>query len=577
MAASPWNEAWSELGGLPDHEHGVNLADVVLGRHVREGRGDRIAIRWLGRDPDDLDDPVDLTFRGLDQRSSRFASAMRRHGFAPGTGVATLIGRVPDLYVTVLGAWKAQGVVTPLFSAFGPRPVEQRMRLARARILVTTPVLFRRTVADVLDRLPDLELVLVCGATEDQTARATDATGSVQVVSMGSFLSEGSDTFEIAGTDPEQPALLLATSGTTGYPKGVVHVHGGVVAHHLTGRLALGLRDGDVFWCTADPGWVTGTSYGIIAPLAAGVTSVVDEADFDAQRWMRVLEQHSVNVLYTSPTALRMLHRAAIDPPPLPSLRRIATVGEALDAATVRWAEAAFGAPVVDTWWQTETGSIMIANTSPEFAGAGPAGAMGRPLPGVEATVLARDADGDLLTDADGSPIEVPDGPGELAVGRTWPSLFRGYAGDDDRYRRAFSRDWYRTGDIVRRDDDGCFWFVGRGDDLIKTAGHFVGPAEVEAVLDEHPAVEEAAVIGAPDPTAGSIVRAVVVVARGRTADDDLRRELLAYGRSRLGAAIAPREVAFANSLPHNLSGKILRRTLVGAATDPTGTGPGRA
>ncbi|HYN35298.1 MAG TPA: AMP-binding protein, partial [Ilumatobacteraceae bacterium] len=247
-----WNDAWDALDGAGDNGRGVNIADLALDRHVRAGRGDHVALRWIGRDPDDVDEPVDLTYAGLAARTDRFACALRHNGFGPGTGVASLTGRIPDLYVSALGALKAQCIFTPLFSAFGPEPIAQRLHLGRIRILVTTPTLYRRKVAGIVDRLPDLELVLICGAIEDQTAGSTTGVGGPRVLSMGAFLCDGVDSFEIGYTDPETPALLHFTSGTTGTPKGAVHVHGAVVTHHLTGRLVLDLHPGDVFWCTAD-------------------------------------------------------------------------------------------------------------------------------------------------------------------------------------------------------------------------------------------------------------------------------------------------------------------------------------
>jgi acetyl-CoA synthetase len=558
-----WNEAWDELDRRPDDARGVNIADLALDRHVRAGRGDHVALRWIGRDPEDVDEPVDLTYAMLAARTDQFACALRRNGFGPGVGVASLTGRIPELYISALGTLKAQCTFTPLFSAFGPDPIAQRLQLGQIRVLVTTPMLYRRKVARIVEQLPDLELVLICGATEDQTSERSGR-GRPRVISMGSFLCDGTDPFEIGYTDPETPALLHFTSGTTGTPKGAVHVHGAVVTHHLTGRLVLDLHPGDVFWCTADPGWVTGTSYGIIAPLTNGVTSIVDEADFDAERWYRILQRHAVDVFYTAPTAIRMLQRLGAELPAtydFDALRLVASVGEPLDADAVRWCQDVFGVPVLDTWWQTETGGIMIANYRSQPVRPG---SMGRPLPGIEATLLQRTPDGDLVTGTDGSPIEVtdPDTSGELALRAGWPSMFRGYLGQDARYQAAFVDGWYRSGDLARRDADGYYWFVGRGDDVIKTAGHLIGPFEVESVLNEHPAVIETGVIGKPDETAGTIVKAFVVLARDRSPSDELHRELIGYSRARLGAAVAPREIEFVDSLPHTRSGKIMRRLL---------------
>lgn len=566
-ASFSWDQAWADLGVVPDTANGVNIADLAIDRHVRDGRGNHVALRWIGRYPADIDDPVDLTYATLKVRTHRFACALRRDGFGPGTGVATLTGRIPDLYIAALGTLKAHGVFTPLFSAFGPEPIAQRLHLGRIKVLVTTPLLYRRKIAGILDRLPDLELVLICGATEDQTTGRPSNGSAVpraRVESFGAFLCNADEPFELGPTDPETPALLHFTSGTTGTPKGAVHVHGAVVTHHLTGRLVLDLHSDDVFWCTADPGWVTGTSYGIIAPLTNGVTSIIDEAEFDAERWYRILERHAVDVFYTAPTAIRMLQRSGDDlaaARDLSSLRLVASVGEPLDADGVHWCERVFGVPVLDTWWQTETGGIMIANYRSEPV---KAGSMGRPLPGIEVTLLARTVDGELILGDDGVPVHVddPGQSGELALRGGWPSMFRTYLDQDQRYAAAFVDGWYRTGDLARRDTDGYYWFVGRGDDVIKTAGHLIGPFEVESVLDEHPAVIESGVIGKPDDTAGTIVKAFVVLAPGHEPSDDLHRELLGHTRARLGPAVAPREIEFVDSLPHTRSGKIMRRLL---------------
>ncbi|HEY5153395.1 MAG TPA: AMP-binding protein, partial [Acidimicrobiales bacterium] len=333
--------------------------------------------------------------------------------------------------------------------------------------------------------------------------------------------------------------------------------------HHATGTLAFGLRPHDVFWCTADPGWVTGTSYGIISPLSHGVTAIIDEGDFDAERWYRTLQDHHVSVWYTAPTAIRMLMRAGPELAAtfdLSSLRFVASVGEPLNPEAVVWGQEVLGSPIHDNWWQTETGGIMIANfASMEIR----PGSMGRPMPGVEVALLARDADGELVRHGDA--VEVIDRPGvegELALRPGWPSMFRGYLHDDERYARSFADGWYLSGDIASRDADGYLWFVGRGDDVIKTAGHLIGPFEVESVLMEHPAVVEAGVIGVPDPVAGNLVKAFVTLRPGVEPSEELRLELIGFGRKKLGAAVAPRQIDFDQHLPRTRSGKIVRRLL---------------
>ncbi|MGZ6484770.1 MAG: AMP-binding protein, partial [Bdellovibrionota bacterium] len=353
----------------------------------------------------------------------------------------------------------------------------------------------------------------------------------------------------------DELALLHFTSGTTGLPKGAMHVHKAVLAHFWTGKFALDIHPGDVFWCTADPGWVTGTSYGIISPLANGITSIVDEGDFDAERWYRILKEQKVNVWYTAPTAVRMAMKAGTEKAKqfkFPDLRFIGSVGEPLNPESVYWSKEAFGLPIHDNWWQTETGGIMVAN----FASMDiKPGSMGRPLPGIEAVIAERGPEGVKI-------IEEPGVQGELALKVGWPSMFRGYLHEEERYKKCFSGDYYFTGDLARRDAEGYFWFVGRADDVIKSSGHLIGPFEVEKVLMEHPAVLEAAVIGKPDPIALESVKAFVALKRGIAPSEDLNLELLGFARQRLGPVVAPKEIAFLADLPKTKSGKILRRLL---------------
>jgi acetyl-CoA synthetase len=369
-------------------------------------------------------------------------------------------------------------------------------------------------------------------------------------------MAEASDRFEIPPTDPEDMALIHFTSGTTGRPKGAVHVHKAVIAHHITGTYALDFHPGDIFWCTADPGWITGTSYGIIAPLTHGITSIVDEADFDAERWYRIIQDQKVTVWYTAPTAVRMLMKAGtgiIRKYDLSSLRFISSVGEPLNPEAVVWGQEALGLPIHDNWWQTETGGIMIANyRSMQIR----PGSMGKPLPGIEAAIVHPHKDGtvDVVREAG---IQ-----GELALRPGWPSMFRGYLHDEERYCKSFAGGWYLTGDLARKDTDGYFWFVGRADDVIKSAGHLIGPFEVESALMEHPAVAEAGVIGKPDPVIGETVKAFVSLKKGYEPSEALRKELLGHARSRLGPAVAPREIDFLDSVPKTRSGKIMRRLL---------------
>ena len=539
-----WAKARAELDGLPAGR-GLNIAHEAVDRHVTSPRRDHLALRWLGKDGT----REDFTYAELAKRSNRFANVLSQLDVGAGGRVYALTGRIPALYVAALGTWKCRAVFCTLFSAFGPEPIRARMALGEAEVLVTTPWLYEKKIAGLRGSLPHLKHVLLVGVPEGGIRPA-------DTLDFDALLAAASDAFTIAPTDPQDMALLHFTSGTTGTPKGAVHVHEAVVAHHVTGKLALDLHADDVYWCTADPGWVTGTSYGIIAPLTNGVTSIVDEADFDAERWYDVLENERVSVWYTAPTAIRMMMKAGLDPVHrrrTPALRFLASVGEPLNPEAVRWGVAAFALPFHDNWWQTETGGIMIANYAAMDIRPG---SMGRPLPGIEAAIVRASDDGTV------SVVETPGGEGELALKAGWPSMFRAYLNEPARYAKCFAGDWYLTGDLARRDADGYFWFVGRKDDVIKTSGHLIGPFEVESVLLEHPAVAEAGVIGKPDPVALEVVKAFVALKNGHAPSEALNRELLAHARKRLGAAVAPKEIAFVASLPRTRSGKIMRRLL---------------
>jgi acetyl-CoA synthetase len=529
-----------ELDGLPGGT-GVNIAHEAVDRHVAT-RGGKVALRCVGKGGT----VRDLTYQQLADDSNRFANVLASLGIARGERVFVLADRVPELYVAAIGTLKNRSVFCPLFSAFGPEPIRARLTKGAGVVLVTTAELYRRKVAAMRDSLPGLRHILLTG----ENAAGTEGTQELRALMNGA-----STRFLIAPTAEEDMALLHFTSGTTGMPKGAVHVHAAVLAHHVTGKLALDFHADDVFWCTADPGWVTGTSYGIVAPLTNGITSIVDEGDFDAARWYQILQDQRVTIWYTAPTAVRMLMKAGVDLPrsyDLSHLRFIASVGEPLNPEAVRWGVEAFDLPIHDNWWQTETGGIMIANFRAMDIRPG---SMGKPLPGVEAAIVRRGSQGVAV-------IDTPDTQGELALRPGWPSMFRGYLGDEARYRRCFVDGWYLTGDLAKRDADGYYWFVGRSDDVIKSSGHLIGPFEVESCLLEHAAVADAGVIGKPDPVAGEIVKAFVALNAGYVPNDALRLELLGFARKRLGAAVAPKEVAFVPDVPKTKSGKIMRRLL---------------
>jgi acetyl-CoA synthetase len=540
-AGFSWDAVRESLDGLPEGR-GLNIAHEAVDRHARGSLRDHVAIRWLGKNGSIRD----ISYGELSAQSNRFANVLRALGVGKGERVFSLADRIPELYFAALGTLKNTSVFCPLFPAFGPGPIQQRLSRGDAKVLVTTTALYRTKVAGLRAELPELKAILLADAADDVDAN---------VLSLQRLMADASAEFIIPLTDPEDMALLHFTSGTTGLPKAAVHVHQAVLTHFSTGRDVLDFHPGDVFWCTADPGWVTGTSYGIIAPLLHGVTMLVDEADFDAERWYRTLDEQRVTVWYTAPTAIRRLMRLPGNPRDrhdLSKLRLILSVGEPLNPEAVVWGERALGLPIRDNWWQTETGGIMIANF--------PAcdirpGSMGLPLPGIEAAIVRMGEHG-------AEPVLAPGVEGELALRTNWPSMFRGYLHDDERYWKCFSNGWYLSGDLAKRDADGYFWFVGRGDDIIKTSGHMVGPFEVESALMEHPAVAEAGVIGKPDPLIGQLVKAFVTLKDGHEPDEATRLAILGFARKRLGSAVAPKEIEFTFNLPKTRSGKIMRRLL---------------
>jgi len=541
-ATFSWALISRELGESSDGT--INIAHLAVDRHARSARAGKTAFRFLGADGSTRN----VSYGELAGLTDRFGNTLKSLDVKKGDRVFVLCGRICELYVTVLGALKIGAVVSPLFQSFGPEPIRSRIGQAAGKVLVTTASAYQRKVAVLRAELPSLKHVLLI----DDLGAGTIA-GTLDVHTL---LRAAPETPALVPTGPEDPALLHFTSGTTGLPKGAIHVHSAVLTHYATARIALDLHPDDVFWCTADPGWVTGTSYGIVAPLVIGATCIVDGADFDPLRWARILESERINVWYTAPTAIRLLMKAG---PELfaghrfPVLRLIASVGEALNPEAVWWGQDVLGRPIHDNWWQTETGGIMIGNTAAQDI---KPGSMGRPLPGIAAHVV-RHQEGEPVT-----VIEAPDTVGELALETGWPSMFRGYLDQPARYRECFAGNLYLTGDLVRRDADGYYWFVGRSDDVIKSSGHLIGSFEVESVLMEHPTVAEAGVVGKPDELAGEVIKAFVVLKRDIEPTEDLRLALMAHARRRLGAAVAPKEIAFVPALPHTRSGKIMRRLL---------------
>ena len=543
-----------ELLGLKDGEV-LNIGSLCSDRICARGLGSKPALRWEGFG----DRKQSYTFDELRVYSNAFARFLADLGLVEGDRVCVFMDKVPSLYFSFLGILKLGAIAQPLFSAFGDESLEVRLASAGTVAILTTQKHVKK-VRKIRDKLPALKHVVVVEGNADKLKA-----GEVFFDVAAAPTVEDYPVFE-AG--PETPSVLHYTSGTTGQPKGALHVHNSVVGQSLTASWVLDLTDDDVYWCTADPGWVTGTSYGIIGPWALGVTQCVLDAGFTAARWYKFIQDNRVSVWYSAPTAIRSLMRESGKPEQkfdLSSLRHLASVGEPLNAEAVVWSERAFGLPFHDTFWQTETGAIMIAN----YPGMPiKPGSMGKPFPGITAAVL------DLETH---QPVNDPGTVGLIAFTPGWPSMFRTYWQKPDVYRSKFvgaaddaepeqlrtnSDLWYVSGDRASVDRDGYYWFVGRDDDVINTGGHLVGPFEIESALIEHEAVAEAAVVGKPDEVNMEVVKAFVALNPEYEKSDELELDIMNFIRKKLSPLAMPQEIEFSDKLPKTRSGKILRRYL---------------
>jgi acetyl-CoA synthetase len=538
----------SEIHHIQKEKGFINICYEALDRHVEGPLAQAVALRYVPSHwVPGAQGVRDITYAELALDTVRMAHGLRRLGLQKGDVVASLSPRIPELYTVGLGALRAAMVFAPLFSAFGEGPIEVRMKRARAKVIFSTASLYQKKIAPIRKRLPDLRYVILI-----DDGNFFQIPGAME---LGQFLRDADETYFVAKTQAMDRALLHFTSGTTGMPKGAVHVHQALVYHKHSGEEALGLKAEDIFWCTADPGWVTGASYGIISPLILGATLIVDGGEFNATRWYQILQHFKVAVWYTAPTALRMLMKAGEELPKgydFSGVRSACSVGEPLNPEVIRWVQKHLGISFHDNWWQTETGGIIVANRA--YAEA-VIGSMGKPICGVEVE-LVKDSVGDRLHFSEVGEV------GELVIRKDWPAVFVEYLDEPERYEGCFVGDWYFSGDLARRDSDGYYWFIGRKDDVIKTSGHLIGPFEVESVLMEHSEVLESAVIGLPDPLIGEKIKAYVVLKKDVVASDELMLEILASARKKLGASLAPREMEFLATLPKTRSGKILRRLL---------------
>jgi acetyl-CoA synthetase len=529
-----WEDAhpefdWSRTGK-------VNMAHEAIDRHLTRGRRNKLALIYTDRDKTSR-----FTFEDMSLQSNRFANVLRKLGVVKGDRVFVFLGRRPELYVAILGILKIGAIPSPLFEAFMEDAVRDRMSNAEAVALVTSPAL--------LDRVPQWELptlkhVLLVGASADGLPAGH--------YSYDALMEGAEDKTEIEWLTLDDPLIIHYTSGSTGKPKGVLHVQRAMLGHMMTGRWVLDFQEDDVYWCTADPGWVTGTSYGIFAPWLNGATNLIRGGRFNASEWYGTIERFRVNIWYSAPTAFRMLMAVGDEMAKrydLSSLRHVLSVGEPLNPEVVWWGWKNYGRRIHDNWWMTETGHILVSNYA---SMAIRPGSMGKPVPGVTACIV----------DDEGKELP-PNTLGNLVVKPGWPGMMPTIWRQPERYRAYFRiPGWYVTGDSAYYDEDGYFWFQGRVDDLIITAGENVGPFEVESCLLEHPAVAEAGVIGKPDALRGHIIKAFISLREGFEPSDELKDEIQKFVRQKLAVHAAPREIEFKQKLPKTRSGKIMRRVL---------------
>jgi acetyl-CoA synthetase len=533
-----WSLAKRELG----YEDGnpLNIGWYCSDRICELGKASKTALLWESHSGESRV----YTFDDLRLLTNTFAQFVRGLGVAPGDRVCVFMDRIPELYISFLGILKAGAIAQPLFSAFGEESLLTRLEDAQTSVVLTTRK-HAGKVRRIRAQLPHLQHVIVVDASPDQLKDGETA--------FDLHAAPRVEEFDWFRGNPETPSVLHYTSGTTGKPKGALHVHGSIFGQALTTRWVLDLGDDDIYWCNADPGWVTGTSYGIIGPWACGATQVVLDSGFNTSRWYATIQKYRITVWYSAPTAIRLLMKDGTEPiqkHDLSSLRHLASVGEPLNAEAVLWSKEAYGLAFYDTFWQTETGAMMICN----FPGmAIKPGSMGKPFPGITATVV------DPRTF---EPITTSGRVGLIAFRPGWPSMFRTYWNNKTTYEGKFKNGWYLSGDRASIDPDGYFWFVGRDDDVINTGGHLVGPFEIESALLEHPAVAESAAVGKPDPVNMEVVKAFVALKPGFVADDDLELDIMNFVRKRLSPLAMPQEIEFVATLPKTRSGKILRRML---------------
>jgi acetyl-CoA synthetase len=514
-----------------------NIGHICTRVQCERGLGDKIAFRWISPHHE----RTDYSFNDLDRESNLFANVLKGLGFTAGDVLFTFLPKTPEQFFSFLGALKLQVICGTLFSNFGCDALLDRLGDARAKAIVTKKSLLKN-ITRIQDQLPTLKYIIVIDIGEHQSAN---------ILSYPVLMRGVSKEFVATVTPPDTPSVVHYTSGSTGKPKGVLHVHRSIVHQSRTARKVLSLTDNDIFWCTADQGWVTGTSYGIIGPWSLGVTQIHYGGGYDAKVWLDLLQNEAVTIWYSAPTALRMLMREDAELYKgyvLGTLKHIFSVGEPLNPEVITWARATFGKDIYDTWFQTETGGIMITNCPGlEIK----PGSMGTPLNGIEAAII--DDDGKLLGNNQ---------QGNLCIKRGWPSMFVNYLNNDTAYNQKFRNDYYFTGDTAVRDDDGYYWFKGRSDDVINTAGHLISPFEIESALLEIEEVAESGVIGAPDELLFEKVVAFICLHKQYIWTKDLEVKIRRYISNKASSIATPQEIIIVDSIPKNKSGKIMRRVL---------------
>lgn len=484
------------------------------------------------------------TYDDLKTQTNKFANVLNDLKVKKGDRVFIFLPTIPERSFAFLGILKLGAIAGTLFSAFQEMALLDRLSDSGASVLITNPNLYPR-IEKIWAKLPELKKVIIV------ERGSTDLPGGENIVSYTEEMEKASEDFEVAHMDKDDLSYMLYTSGTTGKPKGVVHSHYDILHAILTTKNVLDVQDSDIYWCTADLGWVTGVVYATLGPFGLGATSVIFEGRFSPENWYKLIEKNKITVWYTAPTAIRMLMGSGVDPKKfnLSSLRNLSSVGEPLNPEAVVWGNEAFGLVFHDTWWQTELGGIAVTNFPSMDV---KPGSMGKPFPGIVAAVVDEEGN-ELPTGQEGSLVIKPD---------TMTSLMKQIWGNPEKFDSYFKNGWYVSGDKAYIDADGYFWFLGRADDVINTSGERVGPFEVESALVEFPDIVEAGVIGKPDPVRGEIIKAFVVLKPDSKASDKMKEEITKFVKGKLAGHAYPREIEFIDKLPKTRSGKIMRRVL---------------